>query len=1086
MAKDRIVVELDLDDRGFVIRANNAGKVIQRMSRSFDRSARSVNRMERSLTGMLPHFTRLITIAGLARHAIFNVHMATTGWMYGIIRTNAEIERMSILLEGMSEAATAAGKQQEAAESLEYLFDLAEKAPFSITETTNALVKFRSVNMDLKESKRTLEGLTDAVAAFGGDDQLFHRASIAIQQMAGKGVISMEELRQQLGEAVPAAIRLMAQGAGMSYGKFVKEVAKGTVEAKSSIALMTDQFEIAFGGRAQRMMDSFSGMLSRLRTRWIQFQLAIGDAGAFEAAKKALSEAIEQLDPQRVAYFAKVTGEMLGKFITGLMKLAEWIMENAEALGTAIKASIAFFAVWKAGGIIAMIAPSLAKMASAIFAVGAAYATTSINQMRFVSGVIASRAAMTGAATAAKGFGAALTMAGGPLGLLLTALTAAATAWIMFGESAEEATQKLADAADMTSKFSEDAIDASVALHMQHANQLQREVRKTERALQRLQGRATDATIAAYEERLAKQKEALKKADEELAKVIKEGENRRFEIRERATKRQEASFLRDVERRVEKSRWMERELQLAASRVEGDSAEAVKARENLTNAAFKASYEARIEAIEHYKAKAQKVIDNTNKKATASELAAANAQMEILKRLEVEAETQYNNRLNRFAAGPKQLDMQGDSGKGDFGKKNAFEQWLSNTQAKVADTKADIAGLNGELAKFNFQVSEGKFKGLTTEDGIRKGRQMLQQLEDLNEQLKLQKKNKSEIDKATSNLITRESALDAQLEDLQLTMNSGFNPDSNALRGFEALKQKFMKMNVTLPETKRQLQELLVSLDRVADKQRKVDATKIASGMADRAREIRISLMSEKDQIKARYDYERDLMDQKLAYLKETLGEESEAYRNAYALRDAMADQHFEDMKTPLQRWADDGLKSYEALQQKAVEWADASADALTEFVMTGKMDFNSLANSIVADITRIIIKEQMSKIFSGAFGGSTGSGSTNFLGEVFGSLFGFAKGGVMTGNGPMNLQRYAMGGVANTPQLAMFGEGNTPEAYVPLPDGRSIPVSGNGGSVNHNYNVKIVTPNADSFLASQSQVAGAFDQMARRSRRNA
>ena len=64
---------------------------------------------------------------------------------------------------------------------------------------------------------------------------------------------------------------------------------------------------------------------------------------------------------------------------------------------------------------------------------------------------------------------------------------------------------------------------------------------------------------------------------------------------------------------------------------------------------------------------------------------------------------------------------------------------------------------------------------------------------------------------------------------------------------------------------------------------------------------------------------------------------------------------------------------------------------------------------------------------------------------SLFPSLF--AAGGVMTSNGPIALKRYARGGVANSPQLAMFGEGSTPEAYVPLPDGRSIPVKMKGGN---------------------------------------
>jgi len=70
-----------------------------------------------------------------------------------------------------------------------------------------------------------------------------------------------------------------------------------------------------------------------------------------------------------------------------------------------------------------------------------------------------------------------------------------------------------------------------------------------------------------------------------------------------------------------------------------------------------------------------------------------------------------------------------------------------------------------------------------------------------------------------------------------------------------------------------------------------------------------------------------------------------------------------------------------------------------------------------------------------------------------------FANGGVMTSRGPMPLKQYARGGVANSPQLAMFGEGSTPEAYVPLPDGRSIPVKmkggGDGGNVVVNVDAK-------------------------------
>ena len=66
----------------------------------------------------------------------------------------------------------------------------------------------------------------------------------------------------------------------------------------------------------------------------------------------------------------------------------------------------------------------------------------------------------------------------------------------------------------------------------------------------------------------------------------------------------------------------------------------------------------------------------------------------------------------------------------------------------------------------------------------------------------------------------------------------------------------------------------------------------------------------------------------------------------------------------------------------------------------------------------------------------------------------GFADGGIMSTNGPLPLRMYSNGGIANSPQVAIFGEGRMNEAYVPLPNGRSIPVEmrGNNSSSNSDY----------------------------------
>lgn len=68
-------------------------------------------------------------------------------------------------------------------------------------------------------------------------------------------------------------------------------------------------------------------------------------------------------------------------------------------------------------------------------------------------------------------------------------------------------------------------------------------------------------------------------------------------------------------------------------------------------------------------------------------------------------------------------------------------------------------------------------------------------------------------------------------------------------------------------------------------------------------------------------------------------------------------------------------------------------------------------------------------------------SGGGGGLLSSIGSLFSFADGGIMTSAGELPLHRYAMGGIATSPQLALFGEARVPEAYIPMHDPAGIHV---------------------------------------------
>lgn len=139
--------------------------------------------------------------------------------------------------------------------------------------------------------------------------------------------------------------------------------------------------------------------------------------------------------------------------------------------------------------------------------------------------------------------------------------------------------------------------------------------------------------------------------------------------------------------------------------------------------------------------------------------------------------------------------------------------------------------------------------------------------------------------------------------------------------------------------------------------------------------------------------------------------------------------------------------KKIEKTKSVAEELGLSFSSALEDAIVEGR-NFSDVIKGIEQDIMRIVTRKLVTEPLANM--------ATNFIT----SAFGFADGGVMTSSGPLPLRRYASGGVASSPQVALFGEGSTPEAFVPLPDGRRIPVAMKGGGGNtYHVNVEVAPP---------------------------
>lgn len=147
--------------------------------------------------------------------------------------------------------------------------------------------------------------------------------------------------------------------------------------------------------------------------------------------------------------------------------------------------------------------------------------------------------------------------------------------------------------------------------------------------------------------------------------------------------------------------------------------------------------------------------------------------------------------------------------------------------------------------------------------------------------------------------------------------------------------------------------------------------------------------------------------------------------------------------------------------------------DSLVQFVMTGKMDFNSLANSIISDIIRVMIRAMIvGPIVKALTGGMGGEGG---LAGGIASLLGFKDGGAFSGG--QQITAFANGGVVSKPTLfpmangaGLMGEAG-PEAVMPLTRDSSGRLGVRSASGNGNVSVQIINQaTADGYQATATQ----------------
>ena len=210
--------------------ANNLsfGVAINLLTDKFKNGANQLKNEFRSI--QMQSMTMFAALAGGA--------VSVTSFFDKLIDTAKKTNAANTALKNVS------GTYEEFGKNQKFLIELSKKYGLNVNDLVGNFAKFTAsasnANITLQNQYKIFESLSRASIAFGLSADQSNGVFLAVSQMMGKGKISAEELRGQLGERLPIAMQAMAKAAGVSVAGLDKIMKKGELMSADVLPKFAD------------------------------------------------------------------------------------------------------------------------------------------------------------------------------------------------------------------------------------------------------------------------------------------------------------------------------------------------------------------------------------------------------------------------------------------------------------------------------------------------------------------------------------------------------------------------------------------------------------------------------------------------------------------------------------------------------------------------------------------------------------------------------------------------------------------------------------------------------------------------------
>lgn len=306
---EALVVELRADVKGLQTSLQSAANDVGRFS----------NQASSNMGGFEAAITR-------ARAAVLSLGVAWAGFRIGRSLVDAGVQ-----LEAMrSKMIAATGNANVAADSLGFVREEANRLGIDVRVAADGFSGFAAsalrAGLTLDQTRQIFTGVSEAAVSMRLPAEQTALVFKALEQIAGKGTVSMEELRGQLGDALPGAFEIAAKAMGKTTQEFGKMVANGEVMASDFLPRFGDAVRRELGGSVEEASQGAQAAFNRLSNAFFDMQTQLASSGLLDVVVKSVNQLTNALnDPELVAG--------LSALISMLAKVLEFALKVAGAMG---------------------------------------------------------------------------------------------------------------------------------------------------------------------------------------------------------------------------------------------------------------------------------------------------------------------------------------------------------------------------------------------------------------------------------------------------------------------------------------------------------------------------------------------------------------------------------------------------------------------------------------------------------------------------------------------------------------------------------------------------------------------------------